>query len=68
MLLERKVPLEVKNMYDGTVLGQALWSAYNEPQANHLPIIEALIAAGAKIEPAWHKWLDELRQRESTKQ
>src|SRR5215510_802965 len=26
MLLERNVPLEVKNMYGGTVLGQALWS------------------------------------------
>jgi ankyrin repeat protein len=62
MLLERKVPLEVKNMYDGTVLGQALWSAFNEPKPDHLPIIEALIAAGAKVEPDWNKWIDELRQ------
>jgi ankyrin repeat protein len=27
MLLERGAPLEVKNVYGGTVLGQALWSA-----------------------------------------
>lgn len=27
MLIARKAPLEVINMYGGTVLGQALWSA-----------------------------------------
>jgi ankyrin repeat protein len=63
MLIARKAPLEVKNMYGGTVLGQALWSAFNEPKDSHLPIVEALIAAGAKIEPDWNKWIDELRQR-----
>jgi hypothetical protein len=67
MLLERKVPLEEKNMYDGTVLGQALWSAFNEPKSDHLPIIEALIAAGARVEPDWNKWIDELRGRDSAK-
>jgi hypothetical protein len=67
MLLERKVPLEVKNMYNGTVLGQALWSAFNEPKPDHLPIIEALIAAGAKVEPDWNKWIDELRRRHGAK-
>lgn len=63
MLIARKAPLEVKNMYGGTVLGQALWSAFNEPRKDHLPIIETLIAAGAKIEPDWTKWIDELHQR-----
>ena len=63
MLLERNAPLEVKNMYGGTVLGQALWSATNEPRADHLPIIEALIAAGAKIKPDWSKGIDEVRRR-----
>jgi len=67
MLLERKVPLEEKNMYDGTVLGQALWSAFNEPKPDHLPIIEALITAGARVEPDWNKWIDELRRRDSSK-
>ena len=65
MLLQRQAPLEVKNMYGGTVLSQALWSAFNEPQNDHLLIIEALIAAGAKVEPGWNKWIDEIRQRDS---
>jgi len=61
MLIERNAPLEVKNMYGGTVLGQALWSAFNEPHKDHLQIVEALIDAGAVIEPDWNKWIDELR-------
>jgi hypothetical protein len=64
MLIERDAPLEVKNMYGGTVLGQALWSAFNEPRKHHLQIVEALIAAGAVIEPDWNKWIDELRRRD----
>jgi hypothetical protein len=67
MLLKRNVSLEDKNMYGGTVLGQALWSAFNEPQADHLSIIEALIAAGAKFQPHWNKWIDELRRRDGAK-
>ena len=61
MLIARKAPLEVKNMYGGTVLGQALWSAYNEPHKDHLSIIDTLIAAGAQIDPDWTKWIDKLR-------
>ena len=66
MLIERNAPLEVKNMYGGTVLGQALWSAFNEPHKDHLPIVEVLIATGAQIEPDWNKWIDELRRRDAT--
>src|SRR5207302_274295 len=51
LLVERKVPMEVKNMYDGTVLGQALWSAINEHTPSHAEIIDTLIAAGAYIWP-----------------
>jgi catechol 2,3-dioxygenase-like lactoylglutathione lyase family enzyme len=29
-----------------------VWSAINEPRADHLPIIEALIAAGANLDAA----------------
>ncbi len=64
MLIERNATLEVKNMYDGTVLGQALWSAFNERHKNHLRIVEVLIAAGAQIEPDWNQWIDELRRRD----
>lgn len=60
-LLEQKVPLEIKNCYGGTVLGQALWSAANhaggwggnKPGFDYLPVIERLLAAGAKAEPHW---------------
>jgi hypothetical protein len=52
LLIERKAPLEVKNMYGGTVLGATVWSAIHETRPNHLAIIEALIEAGARIEEA----------------
>jgi hypothetical protein len=42
MLIDRKVPLNLKNSYGGTVLGQAIWSAANEPKPEHAAIIEAL--------------------------
>ena len=61
LLIAREAPLEVKNMYDGTVLGQALWSAYNEPRKDHLVIIDTLIAAGAHVDADWNKWIDDLR-------
>lgn len=47
-LLKRNAPLEVKNVYGGTVLDQAVWSAlHDELGIDHLPVIEALLAAGA---------------------
>src|SRR5262249_37025716 len=53
LLLAHNAPLEVKNIYGGTVLGQALWSAFNAPKPKHLEVVETLIAAGAKLEPDW---------------
>jgi ankyrin repeat protein len=49
-LLKRNAPLEVKNMYGGTVVGQTLWSAAHggDPKL-YAEIIEVLIAAGAKV-------------------
>jgi hypothetical protein len=67
LLIARGVPLEVKNEYGGTVLGQALWSAFNEPKQNHLAIVETLIDAGADIKPEWNKRIDELRRRADAK-
>lgn len=57
LLIKRKAPLEAVNVHGGTVLGQALWSAVNEPQADHVAIIEALLAAGAKMEDGSLAWL-----------
>ncbi|HKF42573.1 MAG TPA: ankyrin repeat domain-containing protein [Thermoanaerobaculia bacterium] len=50
-LLQQNAPLEVVNVYGGTVLGQTLWSAAHggDPEA-YAEILEALIAAGAKLE------------------
>jgi hypothetical protein len=52
LLIERKAPLEERSMYDGTVLGTAVWAAVHEAKPNHQEIIETLINAGARIEEA----------------
>jgi hypothetical protein len=59
LLIARKAPMEIRNMYGGTVLGQALWSAVNEHRETHGAIIEALIEAGAYIEPGTPEWWNE---------
>lgn len=59
LLIARGAPMEVKNMYGGTVLGQALWSAVYEHTVAHAAIIEALIEAGAYIEPGTLEWWNE---------
>lgn len=59
LLIERKAPLELVNMYGGTVLGCTVWSAINEPRIDHLAIIEALLAAGANIDEAEYPTGDE---------
>ena len=53
ILLEHGAPLEARNSYGGTVLGQTLWSAAHggDPML-FAPVVEALIAAGAKLYPA----------------
>jgi hypothetical protein len=50
MLLRHNPPLEARNMYGGTVLGQALWSAAHggDPEF-YIAILEELVAAGAKL-------------------
>lgn len=68
LLIERNVPLETKNMYGGTVLGTAVWSAIHEPKPNHPEIIQILIAAGASLEgagyPTGHEKMDDLLLRQ----
>jgi len=50
LLLCHNAPLEMKNMYGGTVLGQALWSAAHGGDPDiYIAILEELVAAGAKI-------------------
>jgi ankyrin repeat protein len=52
LLIQRNAPLEVKNNYGGTVLGQTTWAVMNDPHENHAIVIEMLLAAGAKIDQA----------------
>jgi ankyrin repeat protein len=59
LLIERGLPMEVQNMYEGTVIGQALWSARFEHTPDHAKIIELLIAAGAHVWPGTAEWWDE---------
>lgn len=67
LLLRFKPPLEATNVYGGTVLGQTAWSAAHGGDTQlYTEIIEALIAAGAKV-PARHvpvnQAIDELLRR-----
>jgi Ankyrin repeats (3 copies) len=70
LLLKHKAPLEVKNTYGGTVLGQALWSAAHGGDPDIcVAIIEALIAAGAEVperHPPINKRVDEVLERRSS--
>ena len=49
-LLKQNAPLEAKNIYGGTVLGQTLWSAAHggDPKV-YAAIIKVLIDAGARV-------------------
>lgn len=67
LLLKHKAPLESKNIYGGTVLGQTLWSAAHGGDPDlYAQIIETLIDAGAKV-PERHvpvnKQIDDLLRR-----
>jgi ankyrin repeat protein len=49
-MLQHHPPLEARNMYGGTVLGQTLWSAaHGGDPDRYVAILEELVAAGAKI-------------------
>lgn len=71
LLIQRKIPLEVRNMYGGTVLGCVLDGAENRPVADHIAIIEALLDAGANIDeadyPTGNERIDEVLRRHGAK-
>ncbi|HWH57853.1 MAG TPA: ankyrin repeat domain-containing protein, partial [Terriglobales bacterium] len=66
LVLSYQPPLEAKNKYGGTVVGQALWSAAHDGDTDvYIGILEALVAAGAKvpethapINPRIDEWLE----------
>ena len=52
LLIARGAPLEVRNVYGGTVLGQTLWCAGHASDPDvYVPIIERLLAGGAQLAP-----------------
>ena len=59
LLIQSKAPLESRNMYGGTALGTAVWSAINEPRPDHLAIIEELLAARASRDDVGYPTGDE---------
>jgi len=67
LLLKRGAPLEERNIYGGTALGQAVWSAENnaEPKVDYVPIIQALVDAGADMEayPELREQVEKMFQR-----
>jgi tetratricopeptide (TPR) repeat protein len=66
LLLAHKAPIEAKNVYGGTVLGQTLWSVIHNPKPAHRAIVETLLAAGAKVGDDWltgNRSIDELLLR-----
>lgn len=68
LLLRHRAPLEVKNKYGGTVLGQAVWSAKNAPSpAPYLAIFLLLLESGAKTDPEIDGAWAELSRREVSK-
>ncbi len=71
LFIERKAPLELLNMYGGTVLSCTVWSAIHEARADHVAIIEALIDAGANIDasgyPTGNERVDEVLRRRGAK-
>jgi hypothetical protein len=67
LLLKYNPPLESRNIYGGTVLGQTMWSAAHggDPKV-YAEIIETLIAAGANVPPRHvpvNKSIDDLLRR-----
>jgi ankyrin repeat protein len=62
LLLDRGASLETRNMYGGTALGQALWSAQNgDPTIDYAPIAELLVERGAEVHPGWINALRKLK-------
>jgi len=59
ILLAHGASLGAKNRYDGTALGQAMWSAiYGDSPTDYIPLLEALLSAGSLIEEGSLAWIE----------
>ncbi len=52
LLIACGAPLEARNRFGGTPLGQAVWSALHEPRPGQREVIEILLASGARVSEA----------------
>ena len=60
LLLQGGASLEIKNAYDGTALGQALWSVVNgnpPTGTDYARVVETLLDGGGRIEGGSLAWL-----------
>jgi ankyrin repeat protein len=68
LLLKHRSPLEVKNKYGSTMLGQAVWSAANATSPElYLPILELLLESGATAQPEFEDVLAGLMRGRTSK-
>lgn len=66
LLLAGGAKLETKNQYGGTALGQALWCAvHGEGKVDYVPVVEALVGAGAKVSKDTVAWVNEQKSMAS---
>jgi len=69
VLIARGAPLEVQNRWGGTVLDSTAFFAYHAPDGriDYEPVLERLIAAGARIQavgyPTGHEVIDRVMKR-----
>jgi len=57
IFLARGASLELRNRYGGTSLEAALWGAANRAhEADYVPVVERLLAAGAHVDPGVVQW------------
>ena len=64
LLLARGAATEQLNAYGGTALGQAVYSfVRGDPRTDYVPVFEALLAAGAKVDGSWIAHLESAKGR-----
>lgn len=56
LLLDKGADPEFVNMYGGTVLGQVLWSAINEPRDGQTEAIRLLVNSGSRVDAEMVEW------------
>lgn len=57
LLVNRGAQLEFRNVWGGTTLESTLWAAINhDPTADYVPIVEALLKGGAKVQSGLTDW------------